>query len=205
MKVARPVLRGGGNSDVFSLPDPRAAHGAVVTRLGDTSVSRFIPMPIPERYNRGYNLGVGGAVVRDNRLLLVRRASRRGRGNWQVPGGFVEPDETIERAVVREVREEAGVTGEVQGVIGLRNRCDPDIGNSLYIVLLMKPLSGEPTPDMEEVDRAEYLTLEQIEQLEQVPPINREIASRVLSEEKCLLAAQELIHLNGKPYTLFVG
>ncbi len=162
-------------------------------------------MPIPERYNRGYNLGVGGAVVRDNRLLLVRRASRRGRGNWQVPGGFVEPDETIERAVVREVREEAGVTGEVQGVIGLRNRCDPDIGNSLYIVLLMKPLSGEPTPDMEEVDRAEYLTLEQIEQLEQVPPINREIASRVLSEEKCLLAAQELIHLNGKPYTLFVG
>ncbi len=162
-------------------------------------------MPIPERYNRGYNLGVGGAVVRDNRLLLVRRASRRGRGNWQVPGGFVEPDETIERAVVREVREEAGVTGEVQGVIGLRNRCDPDIGNSLYIVLLMKPLSGEPTPDMEEVDRAEYLTLEQIEQLEQVPPINREIASRVLSEEKCLLAAQELIHLNGQPYTLFVG
>ena len=53
-------------------------------------------MPIPERYNRGYNLGVGGAVVRDKRLLLVRRASRRGRGNWQVPGGFVEPDETIE-------------------------------------------------------------------------------------------------------------
>ena len=140
-------------------------------------------MPIPERYNRGYNLGVGGAVVRDNRLLLVRRASRRGRGNWQVPGGFVEPDETIEQAVVREVREEAGVTGEVQGVIGLRNRCDPDIGNSLYIVLLMKPLSGEPTPDMEEVDRAEYLTLEQIEQLEQVQPINREIASRVLSRK----------------------
>ena len=162
-------------------------------------------MPIPERYNRGYNLGVGGAVVRDNRLLLVRRASRRGRGNWQVPGGFVEPDETIEKAVVREVREEAGVTGEVQGVIGLRNRCDPDIGNSLYIVLLMKPLRGEPQPDMEEVDRAEYLTLEQIERLEQVPAINREIASRVLSPEKSLLAPQKLIHLNGKPYTLFVG
>ena len=162
-------------------------------------------MPIPERYNRGYNLGVGGAVVRDNRLLLVRRASRRGRGNWQVPGGFVEPDETIEQAVVREVREEAGVTGEVQGVIGLRNRCEPDIGNSLYIVLLMTPLRGEPTPDMEEVDRAEYLTLEQIERLEQAPAINREIASRALSLEKRLLEPQELIHLNGKPYTLFVG
>lgn len=62
----------------------------------------------------------------------------------------------------------------------------------------MTPLSGEPTPDMEEVNRAEYLTLEQIEQLEQVPAINRDIASRVPSQERCLLAPQELPHLNGK-------
>ena len=70
-------------------------------------------MPPPERYNTGYNVGVGGAVVKDGRLLLVRRASRRGRGNWQVPGGFVEQDETMEQAVVREVEEEAGVTSKV--------------------------------------------------------------------------------------------
>jgi len=66
-------------------------------------------MPLPERYNTGYNVGVGGAVVQDGKLLLVRRASRRGRGNWQIPGGFIEPDETIELAVVREVAGEAGV------------------------------------------------------------------------------------------------
>ena len=75
-------------------------------------------MPLPERYNTGYNVGVGGAVVRDDRLLMVWRASRRGRGNWQVPGGFVEQDETIEQAVVREVAEEAGVETQVQGVLG---------------------------------------------------------------------------------------
>ena len=34
-------------------------------------------MPLPERYNTGYNVGVGGAVVQDGKLLLVRRASRR--------------------------------------------------------------------------------------------------------------------------------
>jgi len=102
-------------------------------------------MPPPERYNTGYNVGVGGAVVHNGRLLLVRRASRRGRGNWQVPGGFIEPDETIEQAVIREVEEEAGVTAEVEGILGLRNRCDPDVGNSLYIVLLLHPLSGDPS------------------------------------------------------------
>jgi len=79
-------------------------------------------MPIPERYNTGYNIGVGGAVVRDGRLLLVRRASRHGRGNWQLPGGFIEPDEPIEQAVVREVVEESGVTAVVEGVLAVRNR-----------------------------------------------------------------------------------
>ena len=98
-------------------------------------------MPIPEQYNRGYNLGVGGAVVENNRLLLVRRASRRGRGNWQIPGGFVEVDETMERAVIREVMEETSVISEVRGVLGIRNRYSVDNGNSIYIIFLMAPIS----------------------------------------------------------------
>ena len=162
-------------------------------------------MPLPERYNSGYNIGVGGAVVRDDRLLLVRRASRRGRGNWQVPGGFIEPDETIEEAVVREVVEEASVTTEVQGVLGVRNRYDPDVGNSLYIVLLLHPVSGEPEPDAREVDRAGYFTLEEIRALEQVPPGNLEIAERALSRDRRLLSPRTVAHVSGATYTLFVG
>jgi mutator protein MutT len=162
-------------------------------------------MPIPARYNTGYNIGVGGAVVRNGHLLLVRRASRRGRGNWQVPGGFIEPDETIEQAVLREVAEEAGVTAEVEGILALRNRYHPDVGNSLYIVLLLRPLSGEPKPDGREVDRADYFSLEEIRALEQVPAINLEIAQRALSSNRGLLAPQTVAHTSGATYTLFVG
>ncbi len=162
-------------------------------------------MPPPERYNTGYNVGVGGAVVKDDRLLLVRRASRRGRGNWQVPGGFVEPDETMEQAVVREVAEEAGVTASVQGVLGLRNRYDPDNGNSLYIVLLLNPISGEPEPDAHEVDRACYFTIDEILSLEQIGAINVEVAQRALSPDRRLLDPKTLLHNSGATYTLFVG
>lgn len=162
-------------------------------------------MQLPERYNNGYNIGVGGAVVRDGRLLLVRRASRRGRGNWQVPGGFIEPDETIEEAVVREVAEEASVTTEVQGVLGVRNRYDPDIGNSLYIVLFLRPVSGDPKPDAREVDRAGYFTLEEIRALEQVPAVNLEIAECALSQDRRLLSPRQVAHVSGTTYTLFVG
>lgn len=162
-------------------------------------------MPLPERYNSGYNIGVGGAVVNDGRLLMVRRASRRGRGNWQVPGGFIEPDEAIEDAVVREVREEANITAKVVGVLGLRNRYDSDVGNSMYVVLLLHPVSGEPKPDDKEVDRAEYFNLDEIKALDQVPAVNLEIAQRALAQDQRLLSPKIVAHVSGATYTLFVG
>jgi ADP-ribose pyrophosphatase YjhB (NUDIX family) len=162
-------------------------------------------MPPPERYNNGYNIGVGGAVVQDGRLLLVRRASRRGRGNWQVPGGFIEPDETIEHAVVREVAEEAGVQTQVEGILGVRNRCDPDVGNSLYVVLLLTPVGGDPAPDGKEVDQAGYFSLEEICRLDQVPPINREIAQRALAPDHRLLFPKTVRNMTQGTYTLFIG
>jgi ADP-ribose pyrophosphatase YjhB (NUDIX family) len=162
-------------------------------------------MPLPARYNSGYNVGVGGAVVQDGKLLLVRRASRYGRGNWQIPGGFIEPDETIEVAVVREVAEEAGVQAEVIGVLGIRSRYNPDNGNSIYVVLLMRPIGGEPTPDGEEVDRAGYFSLEEIQALEPVPQINLEVARRALAAAPRLLEPEKVLGPNGALYTLFIG
>ena len=159
-------------------------------------------MPPPDRYNTGYNVGVGGAVVDDGRLLLVRRSSRRGRGSWQIPGGFVEQNETMELAVVREVEEEAGVKTTV---LGIRNRYDEEGGNSLYIVMLLSRQSGEPNPDMKEVDRAEYFTLAEIQALEQISPVNIEVAKRALSKDHRMLCAQTIEQVNRGSYTLFIG
>lgn len=162
-------------------------------------------MAIPERYNKGYNIGVGGAVVREHRLLLVRRASRHGRGNWQLPGGFIEPDETMEQAVVREVAEETGVLSEVEAVLGLRSRYDPESGNGMYVILLLTPIRGEPIADGREVDHAAYFSLDEIRQLSPLPPVNWEIAQRVLSPDRRLLSPKPLTNLNGAKFTLFVG
>ena len=162
-------------------------------------------MPVPERYNQGYNVGVGGAVVKEGRLLLVRRASRRGHGNWQVPGGFIEPEETIEEAVVREVAEEAGVQAEVEGVLGVRSRFDADSGNSLYVVLLLRGLEGEPKPDDHEVDRASYFSLEEIRGLEPLPSTNWEIAKSALTPGQRLLNPKSVSNLRGATFTLFVA
>ncbi len=55
-------------------------------------------------------LAVGAVVLRaDGAVLLVRRAHAPAAGSWTLPGGKVEPGETLEQAGVREVEEETGV------------------------------------------------------------------------------------------------
>lgn len=154
-------------------------------------------------YNRGYNVGVGGAVVRNGKLLMVRRASSYGRGNWQIPGGFIERDETLEQAVVREVEEEAGVKSSVHGVLGLRSRTDDY--NSTYVVFLLDYESGEPTPDGVETDRARWIGLGDLAGLDKLPPINARVAQLALATDPPVLLPAEMRGPDGTPYQLFAG
>jgi mutator protein MutT len=51
-------------------------------------------------------VGVGGIVVHEGKVLLIRRGKEPLRGRWVVPGGTVELGETLEEALVREMKEE---------------------------------------------------------------------------------------------------
>jgi 8-oxo-dGTP diphosphatase len=65
---------------------------------------------------------VGAIALHSGRLLLIRRATPPGAGEWSVPGGRVEPDELLAEAVVRELREETGLEGVCGELVGVAER-----------------------------------------------------------------------------------
>ncbi len=70
-------------------------------RFGGSDTSREYPAhPIP---------GVAAIIVKKGKVLLTMRGNEPSKGKWGIPGGVVELGETMEEAVVREVREETGV------------------------------------------------------------------------------------------------
>jgi 8-oxo-dGTP diphosphatase len=75
---------------------------------------------------------VGGVVVHERRLLLVRRGQEPGRGLWSVPGGRLEPGETLAEGCLREVLEETGVRVVAGAVVGTVERPAPD--GSTYVI-----------------------------------------------------------------------
>ena len=64
-------------------------------------------------------LAVDAVWIRSGKVLLVRRGRPPFRGFWALPGGFVELRETVEEAVVRELREETGLRGRPVALVGV--------------------------------------------------------------------------------------
>ena len=100
-------------------------------------------------------LVVGAAVVHDGRLLAARRTlPPETAGGWELPGGKIEPGETPEQAVVREVQEELGCTVRVTRWLDGE---EPVGGGHTLQVVVASLVAGEPVPREGEHDAIRWL------------------------------------------------
>ena len=66
-------------------------------------------------------VGIGVILVKDNKVLLLKRKNAHGEGTWSFPGGHLEFNEEFEDCVIREVEEETGITVSNIRFAGLTN------------------------------------------------------------------------------------
>ena len=76
--------------------------------------------------NYTHFVSVAGLVSNEEGDILLIKSPLRG---WEYPGGMVEPGETFQEALIREVREETGVEVEIIGFIGICKNIEKDIVN----------------------------------------------------------------------------
>jgi 8-oxo-dGTP diphosphatase len=67
-------------------------------------------------------VGVGAVIFDGPTVLLVKRGHAPLKGDWSLPGGAVELGESLEAAVVREIREETGLDVAVQSLVEVVDR-----------------------------------------------------------------------------------
>jgi ADP-ribose pyrophosphatase YjhB (NUDIX family) len=98
---------------------------------------------------------VNVVVVNDaGELLLIRRTDNN---NWALPGGAMDPGESLVDAARRETAEETGVQVQITGLVGIYTdprhvilyTSDGEVRQEFSVVFTARPVGGQPTPSGE--------------------------------------------------------
>ena len=96
--------------------------------------------------NHNHLVSVAGLVTNDSGQILLVKSPLRG---WEYPGGLIEPGETFQDALHREIREESGVEVEITGFVGICKNVEKD---SVNIDFTCRYVSGELTTSDESTE-----------------------------------------------------
>ena len=83
-------------------------------------------------------------------IVLIRRGIEPGKGAWAQPGGFLEVDETVHEAAIRETREETGLLVQPGEIIGLYTRLEASVVTIAFEARIVGGTAA-PTPEASEV------------------------------------------------------
>ena len=125
-------------------------------------------------------VSVAALVTNDNGEILLVNSPWRG---WEYPGGLIEPGETFQQALHREIREEAGVEVEITGFVGICKNIERDIVN---IDFTAKYVSGTLTPS-EESTEVIWASPEQAMELITFPLTKKRLQNMLSGREEATL------------------
>ena len=131
-------------------------------------------------------VGVGAVVVKDGRVLLIRRGQEPLLGEWSLPGGALECGETLREATIREGREETGLVVETAEMLGVYERVVRDEDGRVryhYVLIdfLCRAVAGELRAGSD-ASEAQWFESDEFESLN-LPGDTRDVISKGLRQE----------------------
>ena len=114
-------------------------------------------------------VAVGAVIIKDNRVLLVERKNQPGKGLWAIPGGKVNPGETLQEAAQREILEETGITCRALDPVYVFDYIDRDSAGKIefhYVIIdfMAEYVRGEPCAKDDATD-ARFLSSKEVNAL----------------------------------------
>jgi ADP-ribose pyrophosphatase len=114
-------------------------------------------------------VGVGAIVIKDDKVLLIKRGIPPSKGLWAIPGGHIELGETLQETAEREILEETGIVIKARKPIYTFDLIERDDAGRIrfhYIVVDLEGeyVSGEPQGSDDALE-ARWFTWEEIKQL----------------------------------------
>ena len=124
-------------------------------------------------------IGVGAVIIKNGKVLLVKRAFAPGEGKWSVPGGLVELGEKLSEACVREALEETGLEIEVLELINVFDMVDKDDSGKIryhYVLVdfLAKVVGGDERLS-QEVTEMKWVTREEARSMDMTKTARRAV------------------------------
>ena len=110
-------------------------------------------------------VGVGAVLIHEGKALLIRRGKEPLRGRWVVPGGTVKLGETLEEALVREVREETALTVRPREIVNVFDRIHREDGEVRYHYVIVDYLCDYVAGTPRAASDAEDVALVSLEDL----------------------------------------
>lgn len=105
------------------------------------------------------------AIFKDNKILLVKEIDT---GEWSMPGGWIDVNQSVKSNVIKEVREEAGLDVEAERIIAVQDRNKHNVPPFAYgickVFVLCKVIGGEFKDNIETSDSG-YFALDNLPKL----------------------------------------
>jgi len=112
-------------------------------------------------------VGTGALILKDGKLLLIRRGAQPGRGKWSIPGGLVELGENVQDAMVRETKEEVGLEVEAVKLMDVFDSITLDeqgrIQYHFVVVNFLVRVVGGSLQTASDILEARWVTVDEVE------------------------------------------